>query len=278
MLTERVIQRILQGPPRSTVPLVDDAWPSVLLDGPHGPYRVHMNLRSGPAPVVVAIHGWTSGVAHARNRTEVLTDHGFHVVLLEMVAHGTSTYDGDFTAQCVVECLEHLLDELKQGTLSIQTNDQVVLHGHSLGAYVALGSTKGRHRDNVRALLLESPMTCYSPILLDALEKIPVLKKSIVRRLIKRWNIMHRNLKISNLEDVDVPRWGVPHVPVFVMQADPDLRLGKEHLDVLIEATPSDLIDVWRSNTLRHSGTSSHEERDKALMRWLRAADFIPRC
>ena len=84
-------------------------------------------------------------------------------VLLESLGHGSSTYNGPWTAHCVLECLEDLLDGLFGGDLGM-TPTKLLLHGHSLGAYVALRLLHGRHGDRVEALLLESPMTCYSPI------------------------------------------------------------------------------------------------------------------
>lgn len=278
MFTKRLLDTILQGPPRSTAPLEHDDWPSTMLEGPHGPYRVYVRQHDPSAPLLLAVHGWTSGTAHARNRTEHLFHEGFNVVLLEMLSHGTSSYAGHFTAQCVVDCLDHLIDHLDSDHLGFASNEQLILHGHSLGAYVVIRSASGRHRHRIRALLLESPMTCYSPLLLERLLLPSFLKKYVVRKLMRRWNAMHPGLVITSLADVDVPRWGCPHVPTFVMQAEPDARLGTVHLDTLIDAVPESLLSVWRSSTLRHSGTSRHEERDLAQMAWLREMEFIPRC
>lgn len=277
MFTKRLLDTILQGPPRSTAPLVHDDWPSTLLDGPHGPYRVYVRQQDSTAPLVVAVHGWTSGTAHARNRTEHLFEAGFNVILLEMISHGTSTYTGHFTAQCVVDCLDHLIDHL-ESVLGLASSGDLLLHGHSLGGYVVIRSASGRHRSRIRALLLESPMTCYSPLLLEGLQLPSFLKKYVVRKLMRKWNKMHPGLAVSSLADVDVPGWGCPTVPTFVMQADPDARLGAVHLDTLIDVVPASLLTVWRSSTLRHSGTSSHQERDVALLAWLTEKEFIPRC
>ena len=277
MFTKRLLDTILQGPPRSTAPLIHDDWPSTLLDGPHGPYRVYVRQQDSTAPLVVAVHGWTSGTAHARNRTEHLFEAGFNVLLLEMISHGTSTYSGHFTAQCVVDCLDHLVDHL-DSVFGFTSNEGLLLHGHSLGAYVVIRSASGRHHHRVRALLLESPMTCYSPLLLEGLRIPSVLKRRTIRTLIRKWNMMHPGLEVSSIADVDVPRWGCPAVPTFVMQADPDTRLGTVHLDTLIDVVPKSLLTVWRSSTLRHSGTSLHEERDHALLAWLTEKEFTPRC
>ena len=278
MWTKRWVDRILQGPPYSTEPLVDDDWPSLVLDGPHGPYRVYFRQHDASAPLVVAVHGWTSGTAHARNRTEHLLDSGFNVVLLEMLAHGSSNYVGHFTAQCVVDCLDHLIDHLDSGLLDFTLEEGIILHGHSLGAYVVIRSASGRHQHRFRALLLESPMTCYSPILEEHLRLPTFLRKLVVRRLMAKWNALHPSLAIKELSEVDVPGWGCPSVPTFVMQADPDTRLGSTHLEALVESVPESLLTIWHSTTLRHSGTSRHEERDIALTLWLEELGFIPRC
>ena len=121
-------------------------------------------------------------------------------------------------------------------------------------------------------------MTCYSPILEEHLGVPTFLRKYVVRRLMAKWNSMHPDLAIDELSDVDVPNWGCPSVPTFVMQADPDTRLSSTHLEALVESVPESLLTIWRSTTLRHSGTSRHEERDLALMAWLKELDFIPRC
>ena len=278
MLTKRLVDKILQGPPRSTDPLAHDDWPSKVLDGPHGPYRVYVRQHDASAPLIVAVHGWTSGPAHARKRTNHLATAGFNVVLLEMLGHGTSHYEGHFTAQCIVDCLDHLIDHLDSDHLGFTLEEDLILHGHSLGAYVVIRSASGRHSRRIRALWLESPMTCYTPILKEHLRLPSFMRRYVVRNLMSKWNTMHPGLAVNDLCDVDVPRWGCPSVPTFVMQADPDARLGTTHLDALIEHVPDSLLRIWRSPTLRHSGTSQHEERDLALLAWLTEMKFIPRC
>jgi pimeloyl-ACP methyl ester carboxylesterase len=283
MLAKVLTGRLLEGPPKSTTPLDDSDWPSHVREGPRAPYRFHVNRRDAPAPTVVAVHGWTSGVSHARNRTQALADAGFNVILLESLGHGSSTYDGPWTAHCVLECLEDLLDGLLAGDLGM-TPTKLLLHGHSLGAYVTLRVIPGRHGDTVEGLLLESPMTCYSPIFEEILSDLrwprwlPGFRARLIRKLMHEWNTMHPGVSISDMGDVDVPKWGRPEVPTFVMQADPDLRLGPVHLDALRSCMPHDLLDVWSSGTLRHSGTSIHHERDAALMAWLEAKGIIPHC
>ena len=283
MLAKALTGRLLEGPPKSTAPLDDPDWPSHVRKGPRAPYRFHINRRDAPAPTVVAVHGWTSGVSHARNRTQALANAGFHVILLESLGHGSSTYDGPWTAHCVLECLEDLLDGLLAGDLGM-TPTKLLLHGHSLGAYVTLRVVHGRHGDRVEGLLLESPMTCYSPIFEEILSDLrwprwlPGFRARLIRRLMQEWNTMHPGVSISDMADVDVPKWGRPVVPTFVMQADPDLRLGPVHLDALRSCMPHDLLDVWSSTTLRHSGTSIHHERDAAMMAWLEAKGIIPHC
>lgn len=283
MLAESLTRRLLQGPPKSTAPLDDSDWPSHVREGPRAPYRYHVNRREASAPTVVAVHGWTSGAAHARNRTQSLVDAGFHVILLESLGHGSSTYNGPWTAHCVLECLEDLLDGLYAGDLGM-TPTKLLLHGHSLGAYVTLRLLHGRHGDRVEAFLLESPMTCYSPIFEEILSDmrwprwLPGFRARLIRRLMEEWNTMHPGVSISHMADVDVPQWGKPEVPTFVMQADPDLRLGPGQLDALRSCMSPDLLDVWTSTTLRHSGTSIHHERDAAMMAWLAAKGFIPHC
>ena len=283
MLIKALTTRLLQGPPKSSEPLEDPAWPSYLRDGPRAPYRFHVNRRPMPAPTVVAVHGWTSGTVHARNRTQILADAGFHVILLESLGHGTSSYSGPWTAHCVLECLEHLLDGLFSDELDL-TPTNLMLHGHSLGAYVVLRSLKGRHGHKVQSVLLESPMTCYSPIFNEALMDlrwprwVPGFRARLLRSLMQRWNSMHPDVSISDLSDVDVPRWGKPEVPTFVMQAEPDARLGPGHLQALRACMSPELLDVWASPNLRHSGTSDLPERDAALLEWLSSKGFIPRC
>ncbi|MGB1463054.1 MAG: alpha/beta hydrolase family protein [Candidatus Poseidoniaceae archaeon] len=283
MLTNLVANLLLQGPPKSTPPLDDASWPSYVRTGPRAAYRYHINRRSRSAPTVVAVHGWTSGTAHARNRTQVLADKGWNVLLLESLGHGTSTYADAWTAHCVLECLEDLLDALGDGSLGVDSTD-LFLHGHSLGAYVVLRALQGRHGQKVRAVLLESPMTSYSPIFTEAIrglrwpQWIPGFQRRLEHRLMSRWNAMHPGVSITAMSQVDVPAWGVPHVPTFVMQADPDTRLGPEQLDNLLACVPEDLIDVWTSTTLRHSGTSAHPERDEAMLNWLEMKGFTLHC
>lgn len=280
MLSRRIAGRFLEGPPKSIAPFADPNWDHAVLAGKHG--EIHLHSRASVpdvCAVMIAIHGWTSGVQHAVHRLDHLCERGVEVHVLEVRGHGESQHEGPWTAGAVVDDLLHVLHHL-------QVDAPLLLHGHSLGAYVCLRLFNDADRSPIplSGFVMESPMTCYEPIFeegwkqLGLIGHLPGLRGAVLRRLIRGWNEQHPRAGISSFQDVNFPRWGVPDCPTLVLQADPDLRLGPAHLSALIDAWPDEVpLQVWKSETLRHSGTSKHPERDLALCQWLEKEGFIPR-
>jgi pimeloyl-ACP methyl ester carboxylesterase len=154
-------------------------------------------------------------------------------------------------------------------------------YGHSMGGFVGLRllnqpdlSIGGQP---FSGLILESPMTMYSPILeeISTALRIPSpIKGTYRRRLIQRFNAsITPRTKFHSMEEFDLPLWGGPSIPVLCIQADPDQRLGMEHYDRLLstykQRGQSELLTAHRVKGLTHTGAKIHPARNQLIAEWL---------
>jgi pimeloyl-ACP methyl ester carboxylesterase len=107
---------------------------------------------------VVLIHGYGDAKVGAIAWAPMWHSLGYHILAIDLRAHGES--EGDYTTGGYFERhdLNQILDQLRAAYPADTAT--LVLFGISLGAAVALGAAETR--DDVAALILDSPFTEYS--------------------------------------------------------------------------------------------------------------------
>lgn len=233
-----------------------------------------------PAPLLVLVHGWRASSASVSDRGIWFANRGWHVLMIELPSHGSSDTHPVWSAYKSMQAVEHVCRNIEQ----LARHDMIqysMYYGHSMGGFIGL---RLLNQPGLRigsqpftALILESPMTMYSPILeeISIRLRIPsLLKYPYQRRLIQRFNasITPRS-EFRSMDEFDLPLWGGPSIPVLCIQADPDQRLGMEHFNRLVltykQRGESDLLTAHRLKGLTHTGAKIHPERNQLIEEWL---------
>ena len=235
------------------------------------------NMREKKAPLAIIIHGWRSGSSSMLGRAELYLSKGFHVLIMELPGHGSAQGVSKWNAGVATRNFMHLFDNLHK-ICDLELVSKIYLHGHSMGAFVLLRysreSNKLRNAELVNGYILESPMTCYSEIFKESCNRLFVPKFLISpfwNRLRFHFNYLNKEFEpIFNIQEVDVPIWGIPDKPTLVVQAGNDERLGTIHYERLIESfVNKNILTNIVIDDLTHAGARENKNRDNAIDDWL---------
>jgi len=236
--------------------------------------------QAGPAPLLILVHGWRSSSRSVGDRGAWFAQRGWHVLLIELPSHGASTDMKFWTAYKSMQAIKTVCSDL-DAIFSKEDVTKASYYGHSIGCFIGLRLVADREfvalDHSMSNIILESPMTMYSPILNEIALKlrIPSFLMSVYRkRLIRRFNasIGQKGL-FSSIDEFDLPLWGFPNLPTLCIQADPDNRLGMGHYELLTtsyaDSGQSDLLTSHRLPGLTHAGAKVNEERNRLIADWL---------
>ena len=256
--------------------ITDNQWSSHYT---HGDVKCHYYSRfnENKAPLVIIIHGWRSGASSSLPRANIYINMGYHVVLFEMPSHGKSEWVPKWTAGVAVKGLTSLMKNLTSKE-EFNRVSKMYLHGHSMGGFVSLKysslAKESKDLPNVSGYILESPMTCYSYIYDEIINKlrVPTLaRESLWNRMKKHFNFLNKHIKpIDILADADVPIWGYITSPMLILQAEIDDRLALDHYDKLLEShNKNQSIEAHLISDLTHAGARINTNRDDLIKNWL---------
>ena len=257
-----------------------EPWVELIADCHGVEARAMLNRRDQSAPLLLMIHGWKSSAESVRERAEWFCDRGWHALIVEMPGHGKAMPVEKWTAIRVVEHTVELMSAL-DSLLLPEDIAEITYYGHSMGGFVGLNLSK-RIDDypwgnKIKGWILESPMTKYSMVYEDSIERnnIPkILHSSIQKRLFAQLSALHpQENTIHSLMQLDVPLWGLPQQPTLILQAEEDSVLGRSHYDLLV----SSMVDAGREGILTthliedlpHSGARTNSTRNYHIEQWL---------
>ena len=231
-------------------------------------------------PTLWICHGWTSGSERMVGRARSFRAKGWNVVMVDLPSHGGSGRLKKWTAEesCTLAmgAMNLLAADLPQDFIG-----PVYFYGHSMGAFIGLRVSQRRQEfvfgDRLAGWVFESPMTGYTEIFDETcrLLKVPrPFRPLLMRKTIRHFNaINNRPTKFTRLAEADMPLWGMPREPVLLVQAEPDERLGAAHHKRLTrafkEAGLTNMLTAHHLESLRHSGSAVHEERDGLVSEWI---------
>jgi pimeloyl-ACP methyl ester carboxylesterase len=233
-----------------------------------------------PAPLMIMVHGWRSSSSSVSDRALWFTDRGWHVVMIELPNHGSSDSYAVWSAYRSMLAVRSVCNNLEK-LFSAEQVSSCFYYGHSIGGFIGLRLLSEQPPrvagQDIKAMILESPMTMYEPILDEIATKLRVptlLHDRYRRRLIAKFNAsISQRGRFQRVEEFNVPEWGTPVLPLLCLQASPDQRLGMSHYERLLEtySTPalSHFLTEHQLRTLTHSGAKHNKEREQAIEAWL---------
>lgn len=226
----------------------------------------YVNYQSKKSDLVVFLHGWMSSSERFLERMQLFHSRGFHTLAHDMRGHGIAPETHEWTAGKVIRDLMFLLQKVDQNMVN-----KIHFYGHSLGGYVCIGMHNHRHKgwwkERYGTMILESPMSAYSPILKEMSGKLSVLGPLLKKWALNGFSKIHPEYGKIEWREVDVPHWGLPKCPVLILQSADDRRLGRYHYDLLMEQQID--VEAHLIESLPHARNRINPERDELIISWI---------
>ena len=226
-------------------------------------------------PVILFLHGWRSSASRMIQRMKHFTERGWSVLAIDLPNHGSSEavekWSAEFSTTCVIEIIN--------ATKSEFSSKPFFIYGHSMGGFICLRlcqrTSEWSTNVNLNSIIFESPMTQYSLILEETyriLRTPRFLRGVLERRIFTTVNRLRTiSTEFKSIQQADIPQWGMPHVPILILQAEHDLRLGRGHYNAFIEQLENQSLvyEAHLISTLTHTGSDDNAERTTILETYL---------
>ena len=235
-----------------------------------------------PSPLLVLVHGWRASTSSVSDRGQWFVDRGWHVVMVELPSHGSSDDLPLWTAYGSMQAVQVACAKVEEFYPKASVT-KVSYYGHSMGGFIGLRllsdealRVAGRP---FSYMILESPMTMYSPILEEISTRLKIpsfIHGPYMKRMIARVNAtIQWEQTFTSVDEFDMPKWGLPTIPMLCVQAAIDERLGMTHYDRLNDCYQSgdqdSILTSVRLESLTHSGAQINSERNQAIADWLQS-------
>ena len=266
LIHQALLRIIFRGPSKRSGVLSEPGWDLIHASNDGVDVYGFSNLQPEESDLVVFIHGWQSSSDKFIERMKIFRNKGLHTLAIDMRGHGIAPETPEWTAGKVISDVKALLSSIDNSNVK-----KVHFYGHSLGAFICLGMQHERHqgwwKDRCSTIILESPMVAYSPIMEEMSGRISFLLPLLKRWALKGFNKIHPEIKGLEWSDIDIPSWGLPKVPILLLQSANDKRLGRFHYDLLMSQEIE--IQPHLIQSLTHSKNRVNIERDDIIRKWI---------
>jgi pimeloyl-ACP methyl ester carboxylesterase len=231
----------------------------------------HLQVDNEANNLLVYLHGYGSDISSCESRIKHISKMGVDVVGMNMRGHGNCELRYDWTLLKAVADVEALLGAVIKRYEN--PPKRVWIYGHSAGGFVGLrlaSHPSGWWAENLKGIILESPATSF-PLIIESITP-PFLRpvRGWIRQILRReFERIHPDLGIRYANSA-VPYFGMPEVPMLVLQANTDSRLGLKHYELLMKHIDPELSTVHLLEELEHSSTKDNVIRQKNLEKWLK--------
>jgi pimeloyl-ACP methyl ester carboxylesterase len=253
---------------------ISDHWISEEQDIEGYPVRWLRTPMVAGKPLAILIHGWNSRASNMEGRCQIYLKSGYNILLFEMRAHGGNKPVDHWAAMHVCHDFEKVMELYsRNGWL----DNGFIVHGHSMGGFIAQRGLRVELETsrNLKGVILESPVTSYSLINNRTCEvlRIPeVLHPWMMKRLLRHYNSMNKSqYRISDVEFLESPQWGLPNAPTLLVQAKFDKTLGQKHWEHLVHVHSKleSNFNYHIVEDLKHSQERNNKKRDKLILEWM---------
>lgn len=266
LIHQSLLRIIFTGPSKRSAPFSNEDWSVVKADNNGVDVYGFINYQAHKSDLVVFLHGWQSSSEKFTERMQIFRERGLHTFAIDMRGHGMAPSTAEWTAGKVIQDTKVILE-----SVDIDRVEKIHFYGHSLGGFVAIGMHNNRHdgwwKKKYGTLILESPMVAYSPILEHMSGRLSILLPLLKRWALKGFHKIHPEVGQLEWPDIDIPNWGLPQVPILLLQAKNDTRLGRIHYDLIMDQNLE--IEAHLIDSLGHSKNRVNEDRDKLIVEWI---------
>ncbi|MFL2962070.1 MAG: alpha/beta hydrolase [Candidatus Poseidoniaceae archaeon] len=266
LVHQSLLRIIFSGPSSRSDVLSEPGWDLVHTTNDGVDVYGFSNFQSYKADLVVFIHGWQSSSDKFIERMKIFQNKGLHTLAIDMRGHGIAPATPEWTAGKVIGDVKSMLSSIDNSSVK-----NIHFYGHSLGAFICLGMQHERHqgwwKERCSTIMLESPMVAYSPIMEEMSGKISFMLPLLKRWALKGFKKIHPEIGELEWKDIDIPSWGLPKVPILLLQSANDRRLGRFHYDLLLKQD----VEIYPHliESLTHSKNRLNKERDDLIINWI---------
>ncbi len=234
-------------------------------DGTVMPMWYHAETGGGLA---IFLHGWTSCSHYQFERMKTMWTAGWSTVALDLRGHGEAPPTSVFSSVQAAIDVHHAIEELRR--VSMIKEDKLLIHGHSLGGYVAqrvLKTWDSNHGSRPR-LILESPLIDLSLIMIRRTPWMGLILPLVLGRIARLTQIIEPKSPPWSAKSFGPPHWGsLEEGEILYIQAGVDQTLGNAQAEAAKRAYP--WLNVHVIENLKHSARGSNPSRDAVIMDWL---------
>jgi pimeloyl-ACP methyl ester carboxylesterase len=193
--------------------------------------------------LIFFLHGWSSSPGNIESRMLHAHEHGVHVLTTDLRGHKLSVdLKHDWTFLKMLADVEYLLEHFEKEVHRLGIKN-LIFYGHSMGGFLSLrlsSHSSGWWGEKLTSVVLESPMVSFPMIMNLRHPGILRLLLPLTRQILRREYLrIHPDLSLKYI-DSEIPRWGIPELPLLVLQSSDDIRLGSRHYELISKHLPKD--------------------------------------
>lgn len=266
----RIYSSVFITPARNNIKIKDPRWMNFSFKGwgDENMKAHYLRTQSESKDMILYLHGYNSSLGNGESRCKHMNSLGFNIVGLDQRGFGDQKGRHEWTILKVIADIELLLEKVPE--ILGYTPENLWIYGHSMGGFLTIrlsSHSSGWWGDKLRGIILESPATSFPLIIEKKLPGRAVMASPWVRHVLRReYQRIHPDLNIGYANS-QIPFWGIPKVPILVMQAKNDETLGNEHFDLLKEHF-EEIAQIEVLEDMPHTSRVDVKERRVVLEKW----------
>jgi len=272
----KIYLSVFTTPKTHSIPVTDDRWEKFDFLGWGEEKMVGHILRSDQSSkdLLLYLHGYDSSLGRGESRCQHIQSFGINIIGMDQRGFGTQQGRMDWTLLKVIADAEAILEAAPQ-QLGF-TPEKLWIYGHSMGGFITIrlaSHQSGWWEHALKGIILESPVSSFPKIIDEKLPGKMVMARPWVRHVLRReYERIHPDLPVRYATS-ELPYWGIPKVPILVVQAEDDETLGSTHFELLLEHFDNDEVDceIHTIENMPHTSHVDRPERAKIVEDWLEA-------
>lgn len=266
----RIYASVFITPSRELTNITDIRWqPFMFLGWGNETLKAHfLESNNNSKDVILYLHGYNSSLGRGESRCQHMNNMGPNIFSLDQRGFGEQKGKYEWTILKVIADIELLLEKIP--TILGYIPDNLWIYGHSMGGFLTIrlsSHSSGWWNKVLRGIILESPATSFPLVIEKKLPGRAVMANSWVRHILRReYQRIHPDLNVG-YANAQIPFWGIPKVPILVIQAGNDETLGNDHFELLKEHY-HDISEIHVLDSMPHTSAVDSIERRKILEKW----------